>query len=41
MNIYIPRSLIIAAGVLCCAAFVALVVKQAPELTRYVKLEGM
>jgi hypothetical protein len=41
MNVHIPRGLMIAAGLLCCAAIAALLVKQAPELTRYAKLEGM
>ncbi len=41
MNIYIPRGLLIAGAVLCCAAVAAMFVRQVPELMRYAKLEGM
>ena len=41
MTIHIPRALLIAGAVACCLAVVGLLARQAPELTRYAKIEGM
>jgi hypothetical protein len=41
MTIHIPRPLLISGIVACCLVFAGLVMKQAPELARYAKIEGM
>lgn len=41
MTIHIPRSVVISAAIFCCLAAVGLMVRQAPEFTRYAKIEGM
>lgn len=41
MTIHIPRGVLIAGGAACCLAIFGLIVRQAPELLRYAKIEGM
>lgn len=41
MTIHIPRPLAIALGVVFGAAFVALILEEAPDFIRYAKFEGM
>jgi hypothetical protein len=41
MTIRIPIPLVIAGGVLMTALAIGMLVQQAPEITRYLKSEGM
>ena len=41
MTIHIPKEVLIAGGVLFCAALAMYAMKQTPEMLRYMRTEGM
>lgn len=41
MTIHIPRSIVFLGGVAFTVALVGMMMKQAPEMLRYLKIEGM